>query len=807
MKIKLMSIILGLAMANSTLAETANTTTGYQMPSAAIANVVDAKLAPSTRLSPDNQWMAFFERQRIASLDELSKPELKLAGIKLNPKNFSRARPRSKFLSVSFKHIETNEEFAIDGLPKGRILAPSWSPNSAYLSFFIEQDELASLFLYELESKKLIKIDNAPLNSVVTRTPYRWLPNSSGLLINVAVNAHSTPPQENNAAMVPIISQTSGEKAPVRTYQNLLATPHDKTLFSYYSLGQLAHVDLSGQVKKLGEPTLLKAFRPSPDSQFVLIGEMTAPFSYLVPYSRFATRWQVLDLNGNVISDVAKQPLAENIPQGFDSVRTGKRNFSWRSDHAATLVWAEAQDKGSMKNDVPYHDHVYQWKAPFKRKATLFAKVERRFAGIEWANDKVAMISDWRFSDRQLRTHIIDPSNADGPRVLFNERSYNDAYKDPGDFVYQQSRYGTQVIKVVGERYMMLTGRGASEKGNIPFLDRFDIKTASTTRLWQSEAPYYERVREVLDDKGEHIITVRESKTEQPNFFIRDLKSASQAQFTFFAHPYPSFKGIQKEQIKYTRDDGVELSGTLYLPANYRKEHGPLPVLMWAYPLEYKDKAVASQVRESPYEFTYIGYWGPMPFLANGIAVFDDPKMPIVGSDGAEPNDTFRTQLVASATAAVNTLVDKGIADKHKIAIAGHSYGAFMVANLLAHSDLFKTGIARSGAYNRTLTPFGFQGEERDFWQGQAVYASMSPFFHAEKINEPMLMIHGKDDPNSGTFPMQSERMYNALKGLGKDARLVMLPYEGHGYRARESILHVLWEQENWLKTYLLNED
>ncbi|MGB0860844.1 MAG: alpha/beta hydrolase family protein, partial [Pseudoalteromonas spongiae] len=333
---------------------------------------------------------------------------------------------------------------------------------------------------------------------------------------------------------------------------------------------------------------------------------------------------------------------------------------------------------------------------------------------------------------------------------------------------------------------------------------QFDIKTASSKRVWQSEAPYYERVRAVLDDAGEKLITLRESKTEQPNFYIRDLKQNTLTQFTEFAHPYPDFKNIKKEQISYTRDDGVELSGTLYLPADYKG--GKVPVLMWAYPLEYKDKAVASQVRDSPYEFTYIGYWGPMPYLAKGIAVFDDPKMPIVGVDGSEPNDTFRTQLVSSAQAAVDALVEKGVADESRIAIAGHSYGAFMVANLLAHSDLFKTGIARSGAYNRTLTPFGFQGEERDFWQGQAVYSAMSPFFHAEKINEPMLMIHGKDDPNSGTYPMQSERMYNALKGLGKEARLVMLPYEGHGYRARESILHVLWEQEQWLEQHLLSK-
>ena len=779
---------------------------GYQMPSKALADLVDAKLAPTTRLSPDNNWMAFFERQRIATLAELAKPELKLAGIKLNPDNFSRARPRSKYLSIELKNLETNKVIKLKNLPKGRILAPSWSPNSEYLSFFIEQEKHAKLYIYKLSDDQLTTVENAPLNSVISARPYRWLPDSSALLINIADNAGNKIPKKSVAAAVPVISQTSGEKAPVRTYQNLLATPHDKNLFKFYGRGQLAKVSLTGLVTKIGQPGILRSFRASPDANYILVGKIEAPFSYLVPYSRFATNWQIWDLNGNVIKQVEKQKLAENIPQGFDSVRTDKRSFSWRADTAATLVWAQAQDKGSMKTDVPHHDYIYTLKAPFKRKPTLFAKVERRFAGIEWGNDKVAVLYDWRFSDRMQRSFIINPSEDDKKHFIFNERSYNDAYKDPGDFVRQQTQFGTSSIKIIGDRYMMLTGKGASAEGNIPFLDRYDINTGTKLRLWQSEAPYYERVREVLDDEGTKLITLRQSKTDQPNFFIRDLKLNSQTQFTDFPHPYPNFKDLKKELINYTREDGVELSGTLYLPPCYKKSDGKLPVLMWAYPLEYKDKKVASQVRDSKYEFTYVGYWGPMPYLAKRIAIFDDPKMPIIGSDGKEPNDTFRSQLVASAKAAVDVLVEKGIADKNKIAIAGHSYGAFMVANLLAHSDLFKTGIARSGAYNRTLTPFGFQGEERNFWDGQNIYATMSPFFHAEKINQPMLMIHGKDDPNSGTYPMQSERMYNALKGLGKDARLVMLPYEGHGYRARESILHVLYEQEAWLDKYLLSK-
>ncbi|QFU06388.1 Prolyl oligopeptidase family protein (plasmid) [Pseudoalteromonas sp. THAF3] len=778
---------------------------GYQMPSPELAQVVEAKLAPRSMLSPDGQYVALLERRRVESLQALAKPELKLAGIKLNPKNFSRSRVRNKYTALSFKAVDGSKSIEVDGLGEGIMRSPQWSSDSRYLSFVWETPDSATLWFYDIENQALQQLSDLALNSVVAAKPYQWLPDASGVIINHAINADKQAPEDDASTVVPVIQQTTGEKAPARTYQNLLTSPHDEALFKFYGQGQLYRVSLDGKATKVGKPALFRRFSVSPDSTNLLIGALNEPFSYQVPYYRFAATWSVWGMSGYERKQLAQQPLADNIPQGFDSVRTGPRDFEWRADKGATVIWAEAQDGGDMKTDVPHHDYVYSLSAPFKRKPKLFTKVERRFAGITWGNDTVATLSEWRFSDRMLRTWVIQPDDASSSPVLFTERSYNDAYKDPGNPIYTTNDLGARVMKVIGDRYVFLRGNGASEKGNIPFLDRYDVKTNSTQRLWQSEAPYYERVVGMLDDEGRRFITVRESKTEQPNLFIRDLDNNALTQLTEFPHPYPAFKGVQKEQLRYQRDDGVELSGTLYLPPGYDSSQGSIPVLMWAYPLEYKDKDVASQVRESPYEFTYIGYWGPMPYLAKGIAVFDDPKMPIVGVDGKEPNDTFRKQLVASAQAAVNVLIEKGVADKDNIAIAGHSYGAFMVANLLAHSDLFKAGIARSGAYNRTLTPFGFQGEERNFWEGQDVYANMSPFFHVDKINEPMLMIHGKEDPNSGTFPMQSERMYAAMKGLGKDARLVMLPYEAHGYRARKSLLHVLWEQEQWLDKYLLN--
>ncbi|MEE4304196.1 MAG: prolyl oligopeptidase family serine peptidase [Wenzhouxiangella sp.] len=786
------------------LVATAGANDNYREPDPALTALVDAPLQPASTVSPDKRWLAAFERKWVKSLEEVSRDELKLAGIRIDPVTFSRSRA-STYDSAALHDLQTGEVIAIDGLPAGgRIDSPSWSSDSEHLAFTLDHEGKLTLWVYDVADDSVRQLSDRPLNGVLTSRPYQWLPDGSALLVNLALNHGQPLPQPGIEALAPVIQETDPEnKAPVRTYQDLLETPADAERFEFLATGRLARVGLDGTLSELAEPGLVAGFDPSPDTDHILLETIEKPFSYSVPYSRFPLTSVVLDAAGNTVRTIAELPLAENIPKGFDSVRTGRRSIQWRADAPATLVWAEAQDGGDMSAEVEIHDRVSAWAAPFEGEPETLIETERRFAGLEWGSDELAVFIDWRFADRMIRVWRFEPGNPDAEPELFNERSYNDVYNDPGTPVTTRSEFGTRVIHVFDGSQVLLTGDGASPEGNIPFLDRHDFATGETERLWHSEAPYYERVVEVLDAAGDELLTLRESREEQPNFFVRNRAGDTLTQVSEFPHPHPQMTGISKELIQYKRDDGVDLSGTLYLPPGYEEGDGPLPVLMWAYPLEYKDSSVAGQVRESPYEFNQVSFWGPLPYLALGYAVFDDPKMPIVGQGDEQPNDNFRPQLVASAQAAVDVLVERGVADPERIAIAGHSYGAFMVANLLAHSDLFAAGIARSGAYNRSLTPFGFQGEERDFWEAQDVYATVSPFFHAEKIDEPMLMIHGMEDNNSGTYPMQSERMFDALKGLGAQARLVMLPHESHGYRARASLLHMLWEQQAWLETYL----
>jgi dipeptidyl aminopeptidase/acylaminoacyl peptidase len=770
----------------------------YQIPSEALAKLVDQPKLPGARISPDYRWACFLEQNGLESIRDLAGPELKLAGVRFNPIRYAPSLSGFSYASLTWHDLRNDEKIAVTGIPEGKIHVPTWAPDSTCLVFVLEQEDGLRLWSVRPGEPRARLVSNRRINGILPGGFYRWTSGGDAVLTRLVVERDA--PNLNSVPLGPSIRESTGEAAPLRTYQDLLKDDADADLFQHYATSQLARVELDGQVHTLGEPAVTYTYRASPDRNYILRRILTRPYSYLVPFSRFGGRYELLGWDGSRHRTLNEFPPAEELPKGFDSVQVGPREYDWRNDEPATLVWAEALDDGDMKTEHAHHDRLFSWKAPFKGEPSTLMNLEMRFESLEWCDDDLALVSEWRYSDRRIRVWAIQPGQSQSSPVLFDDRSFNDRYKDPGTPLKVNGPLGTRILARAKNGGLLLSGRGAGPEGLVPFLDLWTREKKE--RIWHSEAPYYERIVGLLDDHGEKVLTLRESVDDPPNFYKRELSKSESEALTDFAHPTPDFKDIRKETIFYTRDDGVDLSGTLYLPPDFNG--GPVPVVLWAYPLEYKDPSVAGQVTTSPFEFKRVSYWGPVPFLAMGCAVLDDPKMPIIGEDDHLPNDTFREQLVASAKAAVDTLVERGIGDPDKMVIGGHSYGAFMVANLLIHSDLFKTGIARSGAYNRTLTPFGFQGEERDFWESKQVYSSMSPFFHAENLDKPILLIHGAEDNNAGTYPMQSERMFSAIKGLGGQARLVLFPKESHGYRARESLLHMLWEQEEWLKKYVL---
>ncbi|MRW93827.1 prolyl oligopeptidase family serine peptidase [Duganella sp. FT80W] len=787
---------------------------GYRLPPAALQAIVDAPRAPALSLSPQRNIVAVIQTPPLPGIAEVAQPELKLAGLRINPRTCSSSR-FSFGTDMSLLEVATRKESRIRGLPRElRVSDLSWSPDQRYLAFshvaLNGERGAVELWVIDLAERKARKLSPQPLSAVLTRG-FNWLPDSSGLLVHWRPAGLSKPPAASGIPSGPIEqdSTSDGHVRQLRTYQDLLKNEDDARLFEYYITVQMAIVDLNGKTRLVGQPAQFSRTSIAPGGQYILTQSITRPYSYIVPVSSFGEKLEVRDMHGDVVHTVTDLPLEEGLPPGNDAVSEGPRHVSWRADAPASLMWAEAQDGGDPVRDVidGIRDLVLLHAAPFREPPRVLARLTMRYAGIAWGRDDVALINERWHKTRDYKQWMIAPGHLSTPPELIHTGSYEDRYSSPGSPVMRADVNGFPRLLIGPGTTVLLDGAGATPDGDRPFIDRLSLTTKHKERLFQSAAPYFENVAAVLNDDGTLLLTTRESPTERPNYYLRDLNKPEGEQLTAltnYPHPTPQLKDVFKEQIRYPRNDGVELTATLMLPPGYdAARDGPLPLLMWAYPQEFKSAGAASQTTGSPYRFNAVSYWGPAAFLAMGYAVLDNPSFPIVGSGDEEPNDTYLPQLVASAEAAVDEVVRRGVADRHRIAIGGHSYGAFMTGNLLAHTRLFRAGIARSGAYNRTLTPFGFQAEERPYWQAPQVYQAMSPFNNADKIKDALLLIHGADDSNSGTFPLQSERMFQAIKGLGGTARLVMLPNESHAYRARESIMHMLYETNAWLEKYV----
>ncbi|MBI2221126.1 MAG: S9 family peptidase [Acidobacteria bacterium] len=682
-----------------------------------------------------------------------------------------------------------------------------FSPDGSRLAFANVRERGIELWIAEVKTAQA-RAATAPALNAALDTPCEWLDSNTELLCTFVPAGRSAEPAEPAVPAGPNVQEHSGKAAPVATYEDLNKTPHDDDLFDHYATSQVEFVDaITGRRVPVGTPGLVDSFSASPDGRFVLLATLQRPFSRLLPASGYPKHIVILDRAGKTVRQLADLPAAEHVP--ILGVLTGPRGYRWNRAEPATAVWIEALDEGDPRNQVPFRDRIVALRAPFTGEPAEMMKTEYRFRRIAWTERGVAIVSEYDRPKRRTRTWLIDAPGAEARKLW--DRSDEDRYGDPGLPLTvtgtTPSPFGGGGDGLVMQRgdSIFLRGDGASKDGDRPFLDRLDLKTLATERIHRSDEKSYEYVAHVLSDDAKTLLTRYETRTNPPNYLVRDLRAGTARALTAFKDPHPQITTAlaNREFVTYERKDGVTLSGTIYLPTNYQKS-ARVPMYVWAYPREFADPGAASQVVGSPNRFTAVSGASHLLMLTQGYAIFDGPTMPIVGT-GETANDTYVDQLVASAQAAVDKAVDMGIADRDRIGVGGHSYGAFMTANLLAHSDIFRAGTARSGAYNRTLTPFGFQNERRTFWEVPQVYSKMSPFFYADKINEPILLIHGEIDDNSGTFPIQSERLFMALKGHGATVRYVTLPYEAHGYAARESILHTVAEMLNWLETYVKN--
>jgi len=698
----------------------------------------------------------------------------------------------------------------VAGLPANPRLANFiWSPDQTKIAATNTTKTGVEVWILDLEKATAKKLTDATVNANM-RDAINWFRDGQSVLVKMLPTDRKKLINVSEVIPVgPTVSSNDGKKAQNRTYQDLLKNPNDEFNFEQLARSELYKVNLDGSKSKWMDADLYSSIDFSPDGKYAKIVTLKRPFSYLVPYYRFPSKTNIYDTNASLVSEILEVPLIEDLPKGFMAVRTGMRSVSWRSDKPSTLVYAQALDGGDPEKEVEFRDEVFEINAPFNKAGKSILKTVNRYSGIEWGNSTTAVAYDYWWNTRNTKTYLFNPSNNKQKPKVLSDRNYQDVYSDPGNLVTELNEFGKSVIAFDTENKAYLMGEGFTKDGQFPFIDKLDLKTQEKSRLYTSKI---EGKKERLIDykpNSDQLLVRIESPNEYPNYYYKSLiRPKGGEQLTNFENPFKSLQDVHKEVITYKRDDGLELTGTLYLPINYKKESKEKkPMILWAYPREYKDKNSASQNTQNPNEFTY-PYWGsPIYWVTQGYVVLDDASFPIIGEKDEQPNDTFRSQLVSNAKAAIDAVDGLGYIDRKKVAVGGHSYGAFMVANLLSHSNLFAAGIARSGAYNRTLTPFGFQSEERNYWEAPEVYYTMSPFMHADKMKTPLLLVHGEADNNSGTYPMQSERYFNALKGLGATVRLVMLPKESHGYRAKESILHLLWEQDQWLNKYVKKEE
>jgi dipeptidyl aminopeptidase/acylaminoacyl peptidase len=810
------------AMPQPTAAAAPDATSGYNKPPQNILDVMLAPAPPMPIMSPTNDTILLLWWQQYPSISRVATPFLRLAGVRVEPKNHSKHDTPGGYgitqcaSGFALVRVADGTQIPVD-LPAGMCPGePTWSADGKRFAFANIAPDSVELWIGDGTSGKVTKVPGVRLNPMFG-DEMQWMPDQKTLLVKAVPDGMGAPPAEPTAPAGPSIQESDGSKGQSSTYENrdTLTNKHDEDVFDYYAASQLAFVDEgTGAVTPFGKPANYLYLSPAPNGVQILVTTIHKPYSYVTTYARFPREVEVWDVSNRAnvaVHSIASLPLADRVP--VNGVPVGPREFAWRATDPATLVWAEALDGGDWNTTVPARDKVFLQKSPFTAPAAEIARTEQRYQGFEWSEKPdVALMYEYDHNRHWIRAFIVDVDQPGQKARLLWDLSSDEEYANPGRPVYRVLPNGEEVIRQDGDA-IFLSGEGSSPDGDRPFLDQLNLKTLKTERLFRSDKTAFERFVSFTGPDTRTLVTWHQTPADPPNAYKRTLgKSVGAAlgeavfastsvAITHMPDPTPEVRSIQKRLVKYKRADGLDLSFTLYTPPGY-KEGTRVPTILYAYPLDYADPSKAGQVTGSQETFTRLR--GYQLLLLAGYAIIDDASFPIVG-DPKKAYDSYLDQLVADAKAAVDEAVALGVADPNRIGVTGHSHGALMTVNLVAHSDLFRAGVATSGSYNKTLTPFGFQSEQRSVWQATEVYLKVSPFFSADKLKVPTLLMHGSEDANPGTTPLQSQKLYEAIRGNGGTVRLVMLPHEPHWYTALESNEQEVYEMLTWFDKYVKN--
>jgi len=744
-------------------------------------------------LSPNGELVLFLHQIKYPSIDYLSQQRVALAGLDFYTNLSSRVNTE-QFSHATLFNIATNTREEVNNL-EGVIVDFNWSPDAKKIAFLIQQGANTKLWLYDIDSNVSNKLTELNLSTSLGGRHLRWLPDGQSIVVkqrNSRINALGNNTKKPNV----LSSELQTDQG--RTHKNLLINDQMKELFISINQTKLVKVDLNGKVSTLTKSGLVNDFSVSPDGKYLLYSTPPSELSAYLPYKKWGSTYNIVNIDNP--SDIYNLPSLKdkiNLPKSKDSVPIGARLVKWLPSQNSTITWVEASDKGDMSLPQTYHDHIYKLESPFSNHKELMHQVTWRVHDILWGLSGVGILQDWRYDSKQARTTLINAQNTTS--TLIHQRDYRDKYNDFGDPQTLRTPAGYEVL-VEQNNNLFFFSSGQSKNGIRPIAKHYNILNNLDKTIFLSDAKHIEMPLRVANNT---FVIQKQNNKNAPQYYAVTNNSFNEKILLYSNENKNEFIN-QPLTISYKRSDGLDLTGTLHLPNNYKThESNKIPAILWIYPDEFKNKKLSQQNTVRTNLFREFDPLSPLVFLHDGFAVFESPSMPITSFDGGEPNDDFINQINLNAEAAVNALDKSGHIDVQKLAVMGHSYGAFTVANLLAHTDLFRAGIARSGAYNRTLTPFGFQGEQRNLWQARDTYINISPLIYADQINEPLLLVHGESDQNSGTYPLQSMRMYQALIANKKTAQLIMLPYEGHSYQAKENLSYLLSHQSEWIKKWL----
>jgi dipeptidyl aminopeptidase/acylaminoacyl peptidase len=782
----------------------------FLTPDADVVSIIDSAPTPLASPAPTEQFAILVHYQAHPPIAMLARPRLSLAGLRLDPQIAGRQRTR-RFTGLSVLQISDGTQRPLALPEKAQVSIPVWAPDGYRFAFTVDEPDGVGVWTGDVRTDAdPVQVPGLRVRDVLGAEPpalggtVRW--SRDGRWLYVLGAPQDERRSVSGASIEPRVSEVAAKKSQMATFQDLLTNRADEDTFEALATTTPLRVDPeSGTATRLGPDGLYQYVGESPDRSYLLVYRLQRPFSYRVPYGYFARRVEVWSPDGAVVRIVSDLPVSDEVPRM--GVPTGPRQVSWDERAPATLIWTEALDGGDPVAPAEFRDAIMRLDAPFSAPPELAFKLAHRC--LDWVNldEPGAMLVTEHDRDRRwLTTWLCYPAEPGRNTVVF-DLAEDDSYSDPGIPMMRLNPDGTRTIRQDGSA-IFLRGEGATPEGERPFLDRRDLRTGSTTRLLHSPADAHETVLCFVAGRTDQAVIWHESPAEPPNLWVVALTGdTTPRQLTSWPDPHPWLTGMRKQLVSTDRGDGVQLSGLLHTPPHYDPDRdGPLPLVIWAYPHDFGSAVTAGQVRGSSTRFTRLTASDPAWFVLRGYAVLANATMPVIG-DPETKNDTYIEQITAAAAAHIKGMAAAGIADPARVAVGGHSYGAFMTANLLAHTDLFAVGIARSGAYNRSLTPFGFQTERRSYWEVPEIYDRVSPFRYAHQITTPILLVHGADDANSGTFPVQSERLFQAIGGNGGTAKLVILPLESHGYLARESVLHVLAEQFSWLDRWLGTAD